>query len=63
LEEGFDRSDDNEDQRQPVDGVDGEVGRENEPVSHRAALMTRQGRLVSTRRSIHLDFRREELTH
>jgi hypothetical protein len=47
LEEGLDRSDDDENQRQPVDRVDGEIGREDQPVSHRVAFMTQQGQAGS----------------
>ena len=47
MEEGFDRADDNEDQRQPVDRVDGDVGGENQPVFHRVVLTSkRAGRFV-----------------
>jgi hypothetical protein len=47
LEEGFDGSDDDEDQRQPVDRIDSDAGRENQPLPHRVALMgKRAGRFV-----------------
>jgi hypothetical protein len=43
LEEGLDRADDNENKRQPIDRIDGDVGRENQPLSHRVVLITRAG--------------------